>query len=287
MSNSGDILLRGGALLKKYQHYLPDEEMAPIGPKGEKADQFSSLFYSLKHNLRDIVEKAESIKEETNRAALATANAEIRRSKNFLRGELPRLRKYAAKCGKKLSEKQRADREDEVNDFEYRIECIPDGVTRSLPPPPPRTRIGSDGASGSGGGGGNKKANARLAVDEESLKASLESAVDMNHTDESRAFRQEFEDNKRKQDKGLDDISKGLRVLRNLGGEMDDEVKRQAPVMDAIENKMDSTSGELRTANGKLKKVITQMRSTRHFCIDVILIFIVLGISLYLYNQFG
>ena len=68
---------------------------------------------------------------------------------------------------------------------------------------------------------------------------------------------------------------------------MDDEVKRQAPVMDAIDNKMDSTSAELRTANGKLKKVITQMRSTRHFCIDVILIFIILGISLYLYNQFG
>ena len=39
MSNSGDILLRGGALLKKYQHFLPDEEMAPLGPKGEKADQ--------------------------------------------------------------------------------------------------------------------------------------------------------------------------------------------------------------------------------------------------------
>ena len=115
----------------------------------------------------------------------------------------------------------------------------------------------------------------------------MDGATDMSHTDESRAFRQEFEDTKKKQDKGLDEISKGLRVLRNLGGEMDDEVKRQAPVMDAIENKMDSTSSELRTANGKLKKVITQMRSTRHFCIDVILIFIVLGIALYLYNQFG
>ena len=119
------------------------------------------------------------------------------------------------------------------------------------------------------------------------VDAAMGGATDMSHTDESRAFRAEFEDTKKKQDKGLDDISKGLRVLRNLGGEMDDEVKRQAPVMDAIDNKMDSTSAELRTANGKLKKVITQMRSTRHFCIDVILIFIILGISLYLYNQFG
>ena len=62
MSNSGDILLRGGALLKKYQHYLPDEEMAPLGPKG--GDQYGSLLYSMKSTLRDIQEKAESIKEE-------------------------------------------------------------------------------------------------------------------------------------------------------------------------------------------------------------------------------
>ena len=38
--------------------------------------------------------------------------------------------------------------------------------------------------------------------------------------------------------------------------------------------------GPWRAANGKLKHVITQMRSTRHFCIDVILIFIILGRAL-------
>ena len=253
--------------------------MAPLGPKG--ADQYGSLLYSMKSNLRDIQEKAESIKEETNRAALATANAEIRRSKNFLRGEMPKLRKLAAKGAKKLTEQERANREDEMNDFEYQVECVPDGVTRNVPPPPPRTTLG-DGASGSGAR--NKKG---VTIDEAAIGAAMDGATDMSHTDESRAFRAEFEDTKKKQDKGLDDISKGLRVLRNLGGEMDDEVKRQAPVMDAIDNKMDSTSAELRTANGKLKKVITQMRSTRHFCIDVILIFIILGISLYLYNQFA
>ena len=69
--------------------------------------------------------------------------------------------------------------------------------------------------------------------------------------------------------------------------EMDEEVKRQAPIMDAIDDKLDSSAEELRTANGKLKRVITDMRSTRHFCIDVILIFIILGIGLYLFNTLG
>ena len=109
----------------------------------------------------------------------------------------------------------------------------------------------------------------------------------MEHSDASRAFRDEFEEAKARQDEGLDEIAKGLKVLKNLGGEMDEEIKKQTPILDAIDNKLDSTNIELRTANGKLKHVITQMRSTRHFCIDVILIFIILGIGLYLYNTLG
>jgi len=156
-----------------------------------------------------------------------------------------------------------------------------------VPPPPARTNPGNI-ASGAGGHGRTGKNKGKgIALDESSLNEAMAGAENMEHSEESSAFRREFEAKKKTQDKGLDDISKGLRVLRNLGGEMDDEVKRQAPVMDAIDNKMDSTAAELRTANGKLKKIVTQMRSTRHFCIDVILIFIVLGISLYLYNQFG
>ena len=111
--------------------------------------------------------------------------------------------------------------------------------------------------------------------------------TNMEHSEQSRAFRAEFVEAKRRQDEGLDEISKGLSVLKNLGGEMDEEVKRQAPIMDAIDDKLDSSAEELRTANGKLKRVITDMRSTRHFCIDVILIFIILGIGLYLFNTLG
>ena len=66
---------------------------------------------------------------------------------------------------------------------------------------------------------------------------------------------------------------------------MDEEIKRQTPIMDVIDDKLDNTSAELATANGKLKKVITTMRSTRHFCVDVILIFIILGIGMYLFSS--
>ena len=106
----------------------------------------------------------------------------------------------------------------------------------------------------------------------------------MEHSDASRAFRQEFEEAKARQDEGLDDISKGLNILKQLGGEMGEEVDRQQPMVDAIDNKLDNVNLEMRTANGKLKHIITSMRSTRHMCIDIILICIILGIGLYLYK---
>lgn len=244
---------------------------------GGKADSFTQMLFTLQHNLEDLVAKAEEVKAETNRAAIATANAEIRRGKNHLRGELPKLRKLLAKKNKGLTEEEKEGRAHLVDDFEYKIECVPDGVTRSVPAPPHRRNTG--GASGSGGGGSHVTLDVNTLTDNP--------AFNMEHSDASRAFRDEFEQAKRRQDEGLDEIAKGLNVLKNLGGEMDEEIKRQTPILDAIDNKLDATNVELRTANGKLKHVITRMRSTRHFCIDVILIFIILGIGLYLYNTLG
>lgn len=180
-----------------------------------------------------------------------------------------------AKKSKGLTEEEKTAREEMVDALEYAIECVKDGVTRQAPPPPPSRRGGSGGA---GSGAGSSGATVDVS------KLTSGQGTNMEHSEQSRAFRAEFEEAKRRQDEGLDEISKGLSVLKNLGGGMDEEVKRQAPIMDAIDDKLDSSAEELRTANGKLKRVITDMRSTRHFCIDVILIFIILGIGLYLFN---
>ena len=123
-----------------------------------------------------------------------------------------KLRKLAAKGAKKLTEQERANREDEMNDFEYQVECVPDGGRGTCLRRRPERRSAT---APSGSGARNKKG---VKIDEAAIGAAMDGATDMSHTDESRAFRAEFEDTKKKQDKGLDDISKGLRVLRNLGG---------------------------------------------------------------------
>ena len=45
----------------RYEHYLPDEKnhVAPEGANGGKADSFTQMFFSLQHNLTDLIEKSE------------------------------------------------------------------------------------------------------------------------------------------------------------------------------------------------------------------------------------
>jgi t-SNARE complex subunit (syntaxin) len=57
------------------------------------------------------------------------------------------------------------------------------------------------------------------------------------------------------------------------------QLDRQNPIIDDIEQQMDKVTGQLKTNNAKLKGLVTQMRSSRNFCVDVILICIILAIG--------
>ncbi|KAK4483156.1 hypothetical protein RD792_010336 [Penstemon davidsonii] len=85
-------------------------------------------------------------------------------------------------------------------------------------------------------------------------------------------------------DSGLDVISEGLDLLKNLAKDMNEELDRQVPLVDEIETKVDKSSAELRNTNVRLKTTLTKVRSSQNFCIDIILLCIILGIATYLYK---
>ena len=58
-------------------------------------------------------------------------------------------------------------------------------------------------------------------------------------------------------------------------------------LIDEIEEKMDVVTREIQTNNMKLKGVLNQVRTTRKFFIDIILICILLAVGLYIYNMFA
>mmetsp|Transcript_7729 Transcript_7729/g.27161 ORF Transcript_7729/g.27161 Transcript_7729/m.27161 type:complete len:286 (-) Transcript_7729:148-1005(-) len=276
-----DLMTRAGTLASRYSKYIDPEDEKKKNDK--TADPFLELVRSMEFTMEAMREKAEEATTEKNRAAVATLNAEIRRGKNSLRDELPRLKKLAGKKIKALKdaspeemEAGKEQRREQVAMIEAAIDEIPDGVHTQRRDkgkrPVPHVEISIDAITGDPVQGGS------------GVSAGQQLGLDMEHTEQSLAFREEFEEAKRRQDVGLDEISKGLGVLKNIAGQMDEEITRQQPLINEMEIKTDKANAELRTANAKLKVLVTNLRSSRNMCIDLTCIVILLSIGLYIYN---
>ncbi|KAL3536799.1 hypothetical protein ACH5RR_000165 [Cinchona calisaya] len=77
-------------------------------------------------------------------------------------------------------------------------------------------------------------------------------------TEESNKFRQDYEMRRMRQDQGLDVIAEGLDTLKNMANDTNEELDRQAPLMDEIDNKVDRATSDLRNTNVKLKDTVTK-----------------------------
>ncbi|OMP09488.1 hypothetical protein COLO4_05426 [Corchorus olitorius] len=89
---------------------------------------------------------------------------------------------------------------------------------------------------------------------------------------------------RRLKDEGLDIISEGLDTLKNIALDINEELDKQVPLMDEIDTKVDKATFDLQRTNVRLKKTINEIRSSRNFCIDIILLCVILGIASYLYK---
>uniref|UniRef100_A0A2P2LKY2 Syntaxin n=1 Tax=Rhizophora mucronata TaxID=61149 RepID=A0A2P2LKY2_RHIMU len=47
---------------------------------------------------------------------------------------------------------------------------------------------------------------------------------------------------------------------------------------------LDEATSELKNTNVRLKDTVNQLRPSQNFCIDIVLLYIILGIAAYLYN---
>ncbi|XP_050115336.1 syntaxin-71-like [Malus sylvestris] len=258
-----EILTRVDAICQKYDRY-DVEKQKDLNVSGD--DAFARLYASVESDIEAALQKAEIASKEKNKASAVALNAEIRRTKARLLEEVPKLQRLAVKKVKGLSSQDFAARNDLVHALPDRIQDIPDGT----PAAPKQT------------GGGWAASASRTEI-----KFDSEGRFDnefFQQSESSSNFRQEYEMRKMKQDQGLDVISDGLDTLKNMAQDMNEEFDRQVPLMDEIDSKVDKASADLKNTNVRLKDTVNQLRSSRNFCIDIVLLCIILGIAAYLYN---
>ncbi|CAL5074683.1 unnamed protein product [Urochloa decumbens] len=251
-----DVLTRVDAICKKYERYDADKH------GGGGGDPFSRLYAAVDAEIDAAGEKSARAAKEKNRAAAVAMNADVRRTKAQLLEEVVKLQKIAAKKVKGLSAEEKALRADLVAALPRRIQAIPDA---------------HDGEQDAGW-------NARPGIKFDDYSAERLEEGYFQTSEESEQFRREYEMQRIKQDEGLDFISEGLDTLKNLAEDMNEELDRQAPLIDEIDTKVDKANLEMKRTNIRLKQTVNQFRSTRNFTIDIILICIILGIATYLYN---
>lgn len=275
MATVGDVINRADALLRKYGKY--DLQMQAKGQGGggkDSGDAFEEELKAVDAEVVALMQQAEEVAGEKNRAAVAAKNAELRRAKNaFLTGRIQTLQKKAGK-GRNLSKEATEARLQAVERLVERVKAIPDGVRRMSNP---AAAIGQNRPSGTNLQSGFTK----IEFDPKCVPSGPGA---FRHTEQTQAFEKDWEAAKKRQDAALERIDRGVGVLGNLARDMQEELDQQNPFLDAMESQMDRMGGELGTRNKQLKGALRSVRSGRNFCLDVLLISIFLGLGAYIYS---
>ncbi|KAF8108528.1 hypothetical protein N665_0108s0063 [Sinapis alba] len=257
-----DLITRIDSICKKYDKYDFDKQRE-TNISGD--DAFSRLYSSFESTLDTLLQKTEDLSCETNRAKAVAMNAEIRRTKARLLEGVPKLQRLALKKVRGLSQEELDARNELVLSLREEIEAVPEA---SVP-----TRNGWTASSS------YTKIRFDMNVSDDRVDSEY-----FQRSKESDQFKQEYQMRRVKQDQGLDFITEGLDTLKNMAQDINEELDRQEPLVDEIDTKIDKAATDLKSTNVRLKDTVTKLRSSRNFCIDVILLCILLGIAAFIYK---
>ena len=265
-----DVLSRCEIILDKYGKY---DEVKKEKAESSK-DPFGVLCGQIKTDIEALKQKAEDVESMTNKAASAALHAELRRGKNtLLTIELPRLDKLGSKRIKGMSKEALLHRQTQIKELIEDIKSIPDGIGSNMK----KFHVQQSQAA--------LKSLQLTHISIDDFTDGKYEGRSYEQTEQSRAFREEYELRKVKQDKQLDVIERGLSELHSIGNDISSELDRQQPLFHEMEHKVDNTRETVSSQNVRMKEVLVKIRSSRNFCMDIVLISILLGVGAYIYSM--
>lgn len=204
-------------------------------------------------------------------------NAELRKEKALLLDEIPALKQLLRSTPSKkkpVTPEMESERHERLAEVIKAVEDVPDGLPGGASMKPQRLETN-----------GSTSYSGRVVLDASNLSTSINNPSAYEHTQETSEFVRSATMARDRQDLALDNIERGISTLKEIGAAMGDEIERHDGVIDEVGAKMDTVTKELQNNNMKLKGLVTQVRSSRRFFIDLILICVLLGLGLYIYTM--
>lgn len=257
----------------RYEKYDVDAKKLA---KTANQDEFTNEVEELQAAIDALMTTAAEIALMTNRAEVASKNAEIRRVKNVLLNEaIPSVEKLAKKDGKKKVKKEKLkEREDIISDLLEKIYAIPDGMSSNGRKRPTRyNRL-------------DKKNGGPVLLDMDGGVADHlnENPLYWQENEDTQAFEKTKQARFAKQDEQLDRVGNIVDRLGEVATNMGEALDRQDPVIDEIDHQVNKQTANLKQTNVKLKAMVEKMAKGSNFCVYVILIVILLAIGGVIYG---
>jgi len=105
-------------------------------------------------------------------------------------------------------------------------------------------------------------------------------------TEQEQKFYTEVDEAKAEQDLMLDDIMKGMSELKSIAIDMNTSIKTTTAMIEEIDEKMDGTIANFKTANKRLQEILEESGGMSRWCPMLICIILLLALVGYMFQMF-
>lgn len=96
----------------------------------------------------------------------------------------------------------------------------------------------------------------------------------------------QIEKNQQEVDQILEMISAGIDDLQGMAQGMNDEISKQNKMLDEVETAVDKTNEHMEKVQKKMNETLKKTRGGDKFCMDMVLIFVIIAVGLLIVKLF-